>query len=147
LENAIRRFTIWPPEVLFWIREKALEAHAPCVIIELRNQKTNQRQRNRPCAGRKLKMSEAIAQGPVDVTVTPDMLPACRDKNGHMAQYQGRIVYVHDDWRLVYHDTLDGRHTFVAEHSTRTNLGGVSFAAAKAAMIELAAYERDNPLA
>lgn len=88
-----------------------------------------------------------IAQGPVDVIVRPETLPTCRDKQGHLVQYPGRIVYVHDDWRLVYHGTLDGRHDFFAEQATRTNLGGVSFAAAKAALIDLAEYERDNPTA
>lgn len=87
---------------------------------------------------------ETIAASPLDITVRGSALPACRDKHGHLTQYPGQIVYVHDDWRLVYIGTLEGRHEFFAEQATRTNLGGVSLAAAKKAMLELAACERDN---
>lgn len=82
---------------------------------------------------------------PVECHVRPSSLPTCRDKHGHWVQYPGRIVYVHDNWRLVYVGTLDGRHEFFAEEVSRTNLGAVSFDAAKAALIDLARYERDNP--
>jgi hypothetical protein len=72
-------------------------------------------------------------------------LPTLRDKHGHMAQYPGRIVYMHDNWRLVYLGTVDGRHEFFAEQSTRVNLGSLSFDAAKAAMLDLIRYEKENP--
>lgn len=65
-------------------------------------------------------------------------LPATRDKQGHLVQYPGRIAYVHDDWRLVYIGTIDGRHEFFAEKSHRQNLGDISFAEAKKQLIELA---------
>jgi len=73
-------------------------------------------------------------------------LPATRDKNGHLVQYPGRIVYVHDDWRLVYIGTLDGRHEFFAEQTNRITLGSLSFAAAKAALVDLIQYNKEHPL-
>lgn len=69
----------------------------------------------------------------------------CRDKHGHWVQYPGRIVYVHDNWRLVYVGTIDGRHEFFAEEVSRTNLGALSFDAAKAALIDLVDYNRAHP--
>lgn len=66
------------------------------------------------------------------------MLPVARDKNGHLTQYPGRIVYVHDDWRLVYIGTVDGRHEFFAEHASRVNLGQISLAEAKQRLIFMA---------
>jgi hypothetical protein len=73
-------------------------------------------------------------------------LPTLRDKYGHMVQYPGRIVYVHDNWRLVYFGTLDGKHEFFAEEASRTNLGALSFQAARAAMLDLIRYNKEHPL-
>jgi hypothetical protein len=73
-------------------------------------------------------------------------LPALRDKEGHLVKYPGRIAYVHDNWRLVYIGTLDGRHEFYAEEATRIKLGPISFAAAKAAMLDLIRYNEEHPL-
>ena len=70
-------------------------------------------------------------------------LPATRDKNGHLVQYPGRIAYVHDDWRLIYIATIDGRHEFFAEKSYRQKLGTISFAEAKKQLIELARNDYD----
>ena len=70
-------------------------------------------------------------------TVLENDLPPPRDKNGHLIQYPGRICYVHDNWRLVYISTPDGRHEFFAEETSRTKLGHLSLSAAKAAMIDL----------
>jgi hypothetical protein len=77
------------------------------------------------------------AQQALEARVPEHTLPPLRDKHGHMAQYPGRIVYVHDKWRLVYMGTIDGGHEFVAEEVSRTNLGSLSFDAAKAAMLAL----------
>lgn len=82
---------------------------------------------------------------PVERLVRPGDLPTCRNKQGHWVQYPGRIVYVHDNWRLVYVGALDGKHEFFAETVSCSPLGAVSFDAAKAALIDLARYERDNP--
>lgn len=87
----------------------------------------------------------AAGASPVECLVRPGSLPTCRDKHGHWVQYPGQIVYVHDNWRLVYVGTLDGKHEFFAEQVSRVSLGAVSFDAAKAALIDLARYERDNP--
>ena len=87
----------------------------------------------------------AAGASPVDCRVRPGLLPTCRDKHGHLVQYPGQIVYVHDNWRLVYVGTLDGRHEFFAEEVSRTKLGPLSFYAAKAALIDLVRYNRDHP--
>lgn len=82
-----------------------------------------------------------------DVKVPEHSLPTPRDEYGHMVQYPGRIVYTHGKrWRLVYVGTLDGRHEFFAEEATRINLGGLSFEAAKAALIDLIRYNKEHPL-
>ena len=78
--------------------------------------------------------------------VSEGSLPTCRDKDGHLVQYPGRIVYVHGNWRLVYVGTLDGRHEFFAEEVRRVNLGALSYEAAKAALIDLAHYNLTNPV-
>lgn len=80
------------------------------------------------------------------VCVTEETLPATRDKNGHLVKYPGRIVYVHDNWRLVYLGTVDGKHKFFAEEVTRINLGGLSFKDAKAAMVDLINYNKQHQL-
>jgi hypothetical protein len=73
-------------------------------------------------------------------------LPTCRDQNGQWVQYPGQIVYIHDNWRLVYIGTLDGRHEFFAEQVSRRNLGEISFDAAKEALLGLIEYEKDQLL-
>jgi hypothetical protein len=64
-------------------------------------------------------------------------IPACRNQYGHLTKYPGRICYTQANWRLVYVGTIDGRHEFFAEHSSRINLGSVSFQAAKQAMVDI----------
>ena len=88
---------------------------------------------------------EAMKQAQ-EVRVPENTLPATRDKFGHMVQYPGRIVYVHDNWRLIYIGTVDGRHEFFAEEFNRIKLGSLSFNEAKAAMIELIQYNEKYPL-
>ncbi len=86
------------------------------------------------------------AQQALEAKVSEHSLPTLRDKHGHMVQYPGRIVYVHDKWRLVYIGTIDGRHEFFAEEVARINLGSLSFDAAKAAMLDLIRYNKERPL-
>lgn len=82
----------------------------------------------------------------LEAHVPENTLPVLRDKHGHMSKYPGRIVYTHDAWRLVYMGTIDGKHEFFAEQATRVRLGALSFAKAKAAMIDLIQYNKEHPL-
>ena len=69
-------------------------------------------------------------------------MPSPRDKNGHLIQWPGRIAYLHDNVRVVYHSTVDARHEFWLERIEIVNLGAVSFAEARIKAIELANQEK-----